>query len=452
MGNKKMLGTVILSILSLLLFIWGSKRQASLVNTDFNLTDQFAYMQYARELAKSDFTFVGGRNRMPVYPALMSFFYCEGMSDKEFFEKGKWVGIALGIVVIASAFLIFCLGGHTDDALTATLVAMFTVFVFKAPYFQAEVLYYGIGLVLFCVLLNLVHRPSLKMALLAGCLGGIAHLTKASVLPTILLAATCLIVKAVNGLFRQRTESQENKETVYSSIVLPSCCLTLLLFGFLIVVYPYIQTSKEQFGSYFYNVNSTFYMWYDSWQEAKEGTRAHGDRFGWPNMPEEEIPSLGRYLQTHSIADITKRLTLGFATVSGISLVLSFGAGPILLYYLSVVVGFFHQNRHAPELRRMWKERCHTIVFIAAYFIGYIILYAWYTPIASGNRFNHSLFLPAMLICLQSFSLFRRYGMSICLFGKIANPTAINKTILLLLGTYLLIGFPWLVSTVYGGW
>tara|TARA_Y100000588_G_scaffold388355_1_gene488377 strand:- start:2632 stop:2934 length:303 start_codon:yes stop_codon:yes gene_type:complete len=100
----------------------------------------------------------------------------------------------------------------------------------------------------------------------------------------------------------------------------------------------------------------------------------------------------------------------------------------------------------------MWKERCHTIVFIAAYFIGYIILYAWYTPIASGNRFNHSLFLPAMLICLQSFSLFRRYGMSICLFGKIANPTAINKTILLLLGTYLLIGFPWLVSTVYGGW
>ena len=110
MGSRKVLGTVILSILSILLFIWGSKRQASLVNTDFNLTDQFAYMQYARELAKSNFTFVGGRNRMPVYPALMSFFYCEEMSDEEFFEKGKSVGIALGIVVIASAFLIFCLG------------------------------------------------------------------------------------------------------------------------------------------------------------------------------------------------------------------------------------------------------------------------------------------------------------------------------------------------------
>jgi hypothetical protein len=60
--------------------------------------------------------------------------------------------------------------------------------------------------------------------------------------------------------------------------------------------------------------------------------------------------------------------------------------------------------------------------------------------------------LPAMLICLQSFSLFRRHGMSIRLFGKPANPTVINKTILLLIGTYLLVGFPWLVSTVYGGW
>lgn len=452
MISWRVLRMVILSTLSIFLFIWGSKRQASLVNTDFNLIDQFAYMQYAKELAKSDFTFVGGRNRMPVYPALMSLFYSEEMSDIEFFEKGKLVGIALGIVVIASAFLIFCLGGHIDDALTATLVAMFTLFVFKAPYFQAEVLYYGIGLALFCVLLNLVHRPSLKMALLAGCLGGVAHLTKASVLPTLFLAATCLVARSVNGLFRQREESQENKEPVYSSIILPSCSLIILLFGFLIVVYPYIQTSKEQFGSYFYNVNSTFYMWYDSWEEAKEGTRAHGDRFGWPNMPEKEIPSLSRYLQTHNLADITQRLALGFATVFGISLALSFGAGPFLLYYFSVVVGFFHQNRHALELHRMWKESCYTIIFITAYFVGYIILYAWYSPIASGNRFNHSLFLPAMLICLQSFSLFRRHGMSIRLFGKTANPTAINKTILLLLGTYLLVGFPWLVSTVYGGW
>ena len=409
-------------------------------------------MHYARKLAETDFSFVGGRNRMPLYPALMSFFYREGMSDEEFFEKGKAVGIALGIVVLASAFLILCLRGHIEDALTATLVAMFTVFVFKSPYFQAEVLYYGFGLVLFCSLLNLVHRPSLKMALLSGCLGGIAHLTKASVLPAVVLAAACLVARSVNGLCRRRWKSQDNRVPFYSSVILPFCCLILLLSGFLIVVSPYIQTSKERFGRYFYNVNSTIYMWYDSWEEAKEGTRDHGDRFGWPNMPEEEIPSLSRYLQTHSIADIAKRFGLGFAAVFGISLFLSFGAGPILLYYLSIVAGFFHQNRHALELQRIRKESHYAIVFTAAYFAGYIALYAWYVPIASGNRFNHSLFLPAMLLCLRSFSLFRKYGMSIRLFGANADLAAINKTILLLLGTYLLVGFPWLVSTVYGGW
>ena len=34
------------------------------------------------------------------------------------------------------------------------------------------------------------------------------------------------------------------------------------------------------FGQYFYNVNSTFYIWYDEWGDAIKGARAHGDRVG----------------------------------------------------------------------------------------------------------------------------------------------------------------------------
>ena len=51
----------------------GATEQLTLVNTRMKATDQSAYMDYARNMVESDYTFVGGRNRMPVYPFLQSF-------------------------------------------------------------------------------------------------------------------------------------------------------------------------------------------------------------------------------------------------------------------------------------------------------------------------------------------------------------------------------------------
>ena len=67
--------------------------------------------------------------------------------------------------------------------------------------------------------------------------------------------------------------------------------LMLIVFTFLAVEYPHISNSKRIYGHYFYNVNSTFYIWYDSWDDVMQGTRVHGDRVGWPDMPEDQIPS-----------------------------------------------------------------------------------------------------------------------------------------------------------------
>jgi hypothetical protein len=52
-------------------------------------TDQAAYFNYAKKISRTNFKYLGGRNRMPVYPAIMSFFYKEGMSDQTFFEIRK---------------------------------------------------------------------------------------------------------------------------------------------------------------------------------------------------------------------------------------------------------------------------------------------------------------------------------------------------------------------------
>ena len=221
---------------------------------------------------------------MPVYPALMSFFYRQEMSNEDFFIRGKNVGIATGLVVLAVAFLIFSQGAKKLHALTGTLVAMFTVFAYKSPYFQAEVLFYGISLLLFYLLLSLIQKPHIRTAALAGFVGGLGHLTKASVLPAVLLAALLVVVRGAVDLWRQHHKADAQPEGYSRSRFALNHVfyMSVLLGCYLLVIFPYIHTSKEHFGQYFYNVNSTFYMWYDSWDEAKRGTRAHGDRQGWP--------------------------------------------------------------------------------------------------------------------------------------------------------------------------
>jgi hypothetical protein len=57
------------------------RREKSLSAT---LGDQSAYLGYARHLYESNYTVVEDRNRMPVYPFLLSFIYRPGMTETEF--------------------------------------------------------------------------------------------------------------------------------------------------------------------------------------------------------------------------------------------------------------------------------------------------------------------------------------------------------------------------------
>ena len=56
------------------LYWHGAVVQLTKVNTDLTSTDQSAYMHYTRQMYDSNYTFIGGRNRMPAYPFLQSLF------------------------------------------------------------------------------------------------------------------------------------------------------------------------------------------------------------------------------------------------------------------------------------------------------------------------------------------------------------------------------------------
>jgi 4-amino-4-deoxy-L-arabinose transferase-like glycosyltransferase len=363
-------------ILLAALYTFGALRQMTEVNVSPGFIDQDAYMSYAQKLRESGYTYIGDHNRMPVYPWLQSWFYRPYMHRKLFFLEGKARNLLLSYFLLAGIAAIFWRKFHWQQALNATLIAAFTVFLFKAGWFQTELLFYFLNFVLFVALWRLLQCPGWAPALGAGALAGLAHLTKASVLPAL---ALFLGIAALQAAWLRRANT--------------ALSVLLVAAAFLAVVFPYIQNSKRAFGHYFYNVNSTFYIWYDSWEEAAHGTKAHGDREHWPDMPAEEIPSPAKYLREHTPAQVAQRFFNGAGMVwEGMSS--SFGYLKYVLFYAGVfaALAFWQRERALALIRRQPFITLFTLV----YFAVYGALYAWYAYITPDNRLILAQFLPLM--------------------------------------------------------
>lgn len=386
-----------LALILTVLYVQGAVRHGRMVNTNMHATDQSAYMDITRRMVASNYSYLGDRNRMPLYPFWQSLFYDPGMSDETFFERGKRANIFLSLILLPPIFLIFRAHFPLFHTLNVTLVTSFTVFMFKAPYIQAELLFYFLSFVAFVMLLRLLLRPAWWGATASGVVLGLAYLTKASVLPGLLLFCCLALFQAGRIIVR---DWQRPSIKVLAPYLVSA---PLVTFFFLLTISPYIIQSKRIFGQYFYNVNSTFYMWYDSWHEVEQGTRAQGDREGWPAMPAELIPGPAKYLREHTLGQIGSRLSQGLliVLVAGIK---SYGYYKYMLIFLVFIAMAVTANW--PPEAAVVKQYLEPILFVAGYFAAYLLLYAWYTPIAGGNRFTLALFLPFLFVVS---CLIRRY-------------------------------------------
>jgi len=328
---------------------------------------------------------------MPVYPFLQSVFFRSGITDDTFFTQGKYFNVVLSILLLILLALIHHHYFHSFHTLNLILIYTFPVFIFKAAYFQAELLFYFLNFCLFILMWSLLKRASLFIAVITGIIAGVAHLTKASILPGLLLFFVLATVKwgiTAYQYWQSNPTQISIKRLIKYVLIVPLVGIT-----FLVVLYPFIKTSKEDFGSYFYNVNSTFYIWYDSWKEVEEGTRAFGDRVGWPEMPVEDIPSISRYLQEHTIENILDRFVTGGVRII-FNMINSYGYFKYLIIYMTLLTVIC--------LLMWWKTKEKLkddpilLLFIILYFTIYFLLYSWFTPIAAGNRFILAQFIPFM--------------------------------------------------------
>lgn len=378
------------------LFWTGAARQGRHVNIDPSRVDQEAYLNYARKMRESRYAAVGDRNRMPVYPFLHSLLDRPELSLTERFERGKRFNTALAIVLLAVLAIALKSRLGLLMAVTIAAIAAFTVFVYRAPYVQAELLYYTLSFLSFLLFLEVLQQPRVWVAILAGVAAGAAHLTKAALLPGLALFLATMLILSTWNLIRRR----EAKGFV---------SLALVVLSFLIVVYPYISTSKKVFGRWFYNVNTTFYMWYDTHEQVMTGTRVHGDRQGWPDLPPEQIPTMSRYLQEHSTSQILGRVTTGLAKAHRFALrsygyykFVLFFAGFALFALLLSEFGAIAAASYGPQALRVssWRaENVAAIVFAACWIGGYLILVAWVSATNPGiTRLSLQVFLPLMFV------------------------------------------------------
>jgi hypothetical protein len=442
-----------LTFILCLIFVIGAEQQGEEVNTDISASDQYAYIHYAQNLANSSWNYEGDGNRMPLYPSIMAVFFRADMTDDSFFELGKKIGIVIALVVIAEAFLIFRRVASLCDALAATLVSAFTVFAYKAPYFQADVMFYGLGALLFVLLLSLIRKPGVGKATVGGLVAGLAHLTKASVLPAVALAVFCLLVvpffKAMKKLLSSRSQaalplrtSPSVSRSILSAAVLAGC--------YLLVISPHLMASKQRYGYYFYNVNSTFYVWCDSWDEVSNGPKAHGDRIGWPDMPADEIPSFRKYFREHSASAIELRITHGLKA-TWLSVVHSYGYAPFFAFYALAACGFLTTRETLVRMRSRAGELASQAFFISAYFLGYLLLYAWYSPIAGGNRFILSLFLPAFVLLLTGITYAKRQNARFGIRKLKLKPQMVSPVMTMALVFYLAVIYQNQIGRIFGG-
>jgi hypothetical protein len=384
-------------------YLAGATAHARRVNTFKARGDQSGYLWdaenvYANWHGRRPATLIGERNRMPLYAGFQALFYSPSMSDDEFFVVGKTRNIYLSLALLAALALILSRYLAPLPATNLILIVAFGYFVFKAGYVQSELLFYFLFFIAFLFLFEILARDLEPWGLFwraaaAGTAAALAHLTKAAMLP---LVAIFLIVLSMDALAWRRSGSRRTWSRLAAAAVVAA--------AFLAVLSPYIRTNKRVFGQYFYNVNTTFYVWYDTWPQASIGTIKHGDGVGWPDMPVEELPSASRYWREHTVGQIGRRIAAGLWDMVDRSY-RTYWYFTYVAIYLAFAVALLLKRRTA------WVDlaRAHpaALMFLVAYALAYLIGIAFYEPVSgTGNsRFLLAHILPLLFVLSLFFSL-----------------------------------------------
>ncbi len=413
---------VSISLLLLFSYYKVATNHAQILNYSSRFTDQRSYLKFAKNAYLTNFRYVGDHNRMPLYPYFQGLFYQPGLTDSQFFEQGKQINIILSLVLLGLMFLIYRKYLPPFESVLLTGIIAFSLYIFKAAYFQAEILYYFLVFLAFLFMLDMFRRPNLFFAVGTGVVLGLAHLTKASILPGFIIFIAVYLTKLFITIIRKKLSKTLDGHGLRTNL-LQLVYLLLVIISFILVLLPYIRQTKTIFGRYFYNVNTTFYIWYDDFTQAKEADQAHQFRKNWPSHLEpDQIPSLRGYLREHTSDQIMERIYLGIISqlenIRDQYSVTNYHISYIAIFLIILLLDL-------PNSIELVKRYPYLIIFSILFFLGYLAAFVWYAPISPERRFTYSLFIPFMFSLFislkeltdnQSIHLKKSHGIDLKLF------------------------------------
>jgi hypothetical protein len=381
-ARKNSLAFAVLAILAL--YGWEAHARRERMSTPASLGDQGAYLGYARQMYESGYTVIGDRNRMPGFPFLLSLIYRPGETEPQFLRRAQAFNVNLSIVLLLGLFLIFRRFFPPLYALALLAATAFGVFLYRAVNAQVEVVFYSVGFCAFVLFWSMLRAPRWWLAILCGLTMGLAHLSKASLLPAL---GIWTAVFAAQTLWKFRTGPADRFACLSRQLGL----MFLVLASFAAVIHPYLRNSKRIYGQYFYNVNSAFVMWCDSSQEGWQFLDKWGDKDKWRALPTDELPSPAKYWREHSFGQIVYRVARGLRGLVFQNL----GAiGYYKFAFALVLAGALLFARHRRRLYQLLAEQPFPAAFCVLFFAVNVLLYAWYDAIVNDTRFILSMFLP----------------------------------------------------------
>lgn len=437
------------------LYHTGAAMHSKALNTERARADQSGYLWDAVAIYESRYggpdILIGERNRMPIYPWLLSWLYDPAMSPNEFFETAKRWNIRWSMGFLAVFAVVAFRRLPPLIALNFFLVVTTGYYVFKAGYAQVELLFYLLFFLTFLVCWRLVRTETTRATLLYAALGGvlmaISHLSKASMLPLVAIVSLVLAVRAASPLVLRSSGAMHQRAR---TAMVRAAGLAVFLMCFTVVLWPYISTNKRVFGHYFYNVNSTFYVWHDDWSAASVGTMQHGDGRGWPTMPPDQIPSMRKYLREHTVGQIAGRFLSGFTEMVTVSYIrlwyFKFTTMYVLLALVMIVSGW-------RRLVRLVRAQPFVFLFLLLYGVGYAAAVAFYQPISTTSlrmllaHVAPLLFVISRLSAHPSFS-----GLRWRVAGAEFGPMQAHVVLLITILLDMVFVVPWRLMDVFAGY
>lgn len=258
-----------------------------------------------------------------------------------------------------------------------------------------------------------------------------AYYAKASALLLIGVFGLVMVVRTLVDLAAHRkaakSSSIDNGQTGRPARTAATATLTIAVF--FLVIAPYLLDNQERYGRLFYNVNSTFFFWGDSWQQAKDFADGHNLAESYPDAEAEAIPGPLNYFKTHDLGTALNRTFYGLKTLTGLALAGRYAKYLIAAFVVCLWLGRYRIRR----IRALETSNGLVALFCALLLLGYLSVYAWYAVVAHGDRFLLSLYLPALCAALWGIERFDGTASPIVVRGRRWRPAGVFATVMVVL-------------------